>query len=163
MPFAGGSYLAAAESGGAFTVAHFEAWAIILGVIITAAGIVGAAFRSQSSAQALNNYKTLAESYKETVDQQKGQIDRQEQQILALQDAMSNKDTELAVLGQKIQTLQEVITGRAALEELGQGVSAVRVQVAELLAQAAEGRSAQRAMTAKIDAIAGHVGLEGTK
>lgn len=139
-------------SSGIFNAGNLGSLAAVLAVLVAAASIVGVSFRNGRSAQVLANYKGLAESY--ALKHQE-----QEAEIKALQERLAQKDIQVGALQERVSTLQELVTGRAAYDQLaadfGRLVTQNENRNAEILALAGAVRTEVREMHVLLEKMRG--------
>ncbi len=116
---------------------------IVVGVLIAAAGVVGASFRSARNTSALQNLKYLSDSWKGKYEEQKFRNDEQDAKILELQS--QNKAQEA-----QIKILTEITTGRAAVDKLINQVTELTARMDNRVDEALRGQRELRDGFAKL-------------
>ncbi len=119
--------------------------------LLAAAGVAGAAFRSARTGQVVTELQRLADTRKEKA----ADLDRA---IADLQAEGAAKDAAITELQGKVQVLQDMVTGKAAVEQLasdfGQMVAHMDERVSEALKQAGAIRGEVRDVHEAIEAVA---------
>lgn len=93
--------------------------AAVVAVLLAVAGAIGgiAVFRSTRSAAIVTNYKQAADSYKE-------RSEAQEVEIADLRSTNQRQAQQIAALEAQVKTLGDIVSGRTAVEDLHQHVTA---------------------------------------
>jgi uncharacterized protein YeeX (DUF496 family) len=86
-------------------------WSAFIGLIITAATVVGASARNSHNAQTLANYRDVARSWKE-------KSEAQDVAIKELEARDEERERKLADLQGQVTMLRELLTARPAFEQL---------------------------------------------
>lgn len=141
-----------------FSFNAIPVWATVVALLIVVAGILAVTFRNARTAQSIKNWRELAESYEAKSNQQEGKI--AELQHKAVEETrtreaeMKKKDIQISNLQERVSTLQEILTGRAAFEELSLAitglVSQLQERTSESLSQMNEIRSELRGISERI-------------
>ncbi len=119
--------------------------------LLAAAGVAGAAFRSARTGQVVTELQRLADTRKEKA----ADLDRA---IADLQAEGAAKDLKITELQGKVAVLQDMVTGKAAVEQLaagfGQMVAHMDERVSEALKQAGAIRGEVRDVHEAVEAVA---------
>ena len=104
---------------------NFEAILTVVAVVsllLTAAGAIGGQYRINRTDRSVKITKEIAEAWEAKAQQQESQIAdmkqlaaEREQETTA---ALAAKDTEIAELRARVQVLQDLVTGKSAIEDL---------------------------------------------
>lgn len=97
----------------------------ILGFAITAAGLIGVSFRVGKNGQTVSNYREAASAWETKAR-------AQAEEITTLQEQLADAKHRLGELEARLQLLQDMVTGRAAVADLA---AQVQKQFADLAMQ----------------------------
>lgn len=151
-----------------FTATNIITIVAVIGLLITAATVVGGSFRVSRNTATVTRYKEAADSWQAKAVAQDEKIEAQEERITVLQheiaakDAaftaeMSAKDTLISQLQGRLSVLQEVVTGKAVLDEISQRqvefLNSWDNRTGEILNQVAATRGENRAIHERLDVI----------
>lgn len=98
------------------TSANIVTGLAVLGFLITAGGLVGVSLRIGRNTQTVSNYREAAAAWEAKAKAQEGQIDE-------LQAAHEHSAQEVTELRAKVQVLQDLVTGKTAIEQLATQVA----------------------------------------
>lgn len=155
-----------------FTAANIITIVAVIGLLITAATVVGGSFRVSRNTATVTRYKEAADSWQAKAVAQDEKIEAQEERInhltseIAEKDAvftaeLASKDTQISRLQGRLSVLQEVVTGKAALEEIAQRqtefVTAWNDRTSEILNQVGAVRGENRAIHERLDAMSAQI------
>jgi uncharacterized protein HemX len=105
----------------------------VLTFLVTAAGIAGGSWKIQRNTQTVAVYKQAAEAWEAKSKAQDAHIETQDDQIIKLGESMAEKDRQIAELRGQISTLQDMVTGRSAVEAMDARLAAGIEQSARIL------------------------------
>jgi hypothetical protein len=97
-----------------------------LGLLFTAAGIAGGSWRISRNTQTVALYKDTAEAWE-------AKSKSQDARIAELEEAEHRKDREISELRGQVATLQDLVTGRSALQDMDERLAAGIAQSAKIL------------------------------
>lgn len=86
-------------------------WSAFIGLVITAATVIGASARNSHNAQTLANYRDAARSWKE-------KSEAQDVAIKELEARDAEKDRQLSELNGRLAMLQDMVMGKPAFDQL---------------------------------------------
>lgn len=86
-------------------------WLAFIGLLITAAAVIGASFRNSHQAQVIANYREAASSWKEKAE-------AQDVAIKELEARDAEKDRQIAELTGQLTMLRDLVTSRPDFERL---------------------------------------------
>jgi hypothetical protein len=98
----------------------------ILAFLVTAGGVIGVSLRIGRNTQTIANYREAATSWEAKAKAQEGQIEE-------LQAADTAKATQITELTAKVQLLQDMVTGKTAIEQLAAQVADTFARIDEKL------------------------------
>jgi Tfp pilus assembly protein PilX len=111
----------------------------VVTLLIAAAGVVGGQFRISRNATAIKITTEIAQAWENKAKVQEQQIHdlelsaaKQSQQTTA---ALAAKDAEIAELRARVEVLQDLVTGKSAVENLAQDHKRLEGKISETLQQ----------------------------
>lgn len=96
----------------------------IISLLAVAATVVGGSYRNSRATQVLTLYRESAQAWEQKATLQQGEIEE-------LQADSSRKDKQIADLQGRLTVLQDLVTGKTALEQLLPELHQVREDVAQ--------------------------------
>ncbi len=100
--------------------------ASVIGIVaglLALVGVLAVAFRTGRSAQIIKNSEAVAASWKERAEAMEKKAAARDEAIKDLQDKLRMRDEEVLKLRANMATLQDLVTGRSAIEQLGREMS----------------------------------------
>lgn len=101
-------------------------WLAVLGFLITAGGLIGVSMRVGRNSQTVANYREAAQSWEAKAKAQEGQLEE-------LKEADAAKASQITELTAKVQLLQDMVTGKTAIEQLAAQVAETFQRIDERL------------------------------
>lgn len=98
------------------TLTHVVTILSVIGFLITAAGLIGVSFRVGRNAQTVNNYRESADAWEMKA---KAQADT----IAECQARLAENDVTIRKLQDRVQILEEMVTGHTAITTLATDIS----------------------------------------
>jgi Tfp pilus assembly protein PilX len=127
----------------------------VITLLIAAAGVVGGQYRISRNKVAIDITKEIAEAWEAKARQQETQIAdlEREAQVTKTETtaALAAKDAEIAAVKARLEVLQDMVTGRSAIDELKADHHLLQVKVAETLAQVGAARTDIRELAAAVE------------
>jgi uncharacterized protein HemX len=118
--------IAAASGGFHVDTGVILAVVAVIAFLVTAAGVVGTAFRVGHNTQTVANYRETAQSWKE-------KSDAQEAQIVQLQEGAAAKNHQIAELTAKVDMLEKLVLGESTAKGLRADLGQIKQGVSQLL------------------------------
>ena len=113
----------------------------LIGLLVVAAGVIGAAFRVARNTQTVANYRESAQAWEAKAAVQADEIRELRSGVKDLQVREHEKDTKIVALQEQVAGLRDLLTNRAAFEVLDH-------RTAEMLAMVGETRKDIRELLA---------------
>lgn len=126
-------------------------WLGVFGLVTTAAAVLAGTWRISRNTATVNNFRDSALSWETKSKSQDEEIEKLHRDLAA-------RDREVSDLQGRVGTLQDMVTGKSAVEELTssmtQLVALFDTRLTEALAHSAETRAEIRGNTRKLDDLA---------
>jgi chromosome segregation ATPase len=149
--------VAALGGTGLLTSANIISLVAVIGLMITAAAVVGGSFRVSRNTATVTRYKEAADSWQAKAIAQEQHIAELRTEVTSLQADNGAKDAKISELQGRINVLQEVVTGKGALEELAREhnefISQWQRRTDEVTKEIGDIRGEARAIHERLDAI----------
>jgi predicted RNase H-like nuclease (RuvC/YqgF family) len=121
---------------GAVSLGGAASIATVVVALLALTGVLGISFRSARGTQILRNAEAVADSWRERADAMEVRAKARDEAIKDLQDKLAERDREISLLQGKILTLEEMVTGRSAIEELARQFQQRNVHMSERVTEA---------------------------
>jgi predicted RNase H-like nuclease (RuvC/YqgF family) len=121
---------------GAVSLGGAASIATVVVALLALTGVLGISFRSARGTQILRNAEAVADSWRERADAMEVRANARDEAIKELQDKLAERDREISLLQGKILTLEEMVTGRSAIEELARQFQQRNVHMSERVTEA---------------------------